>query len=891
MEPKQEDTKGDLGGSSTGLASPPLETRMLKMEENQAENKGIDNPRLQDSLQAVILQLQALATIMGRSHLAQNPSTNLYRLRKGVLRLINFQNPETRIVGLVGNTGVGKSSVINSILGGNSLARTNDDIDACTCVIVEYHGVDEKHRQPYTVEVDYMDRKEMREYLEHHLRSYRQWYFELERPKMTRIKDEDWIPADDADDLNGSEDGDEVKLTSNEIVNLQKAQQSTQEAFKALFKGSDEPTLKDLVRDDSHEAESEILDTLMAKAIRGLANRPGGEEAILYTEASDGVQECRELLDLLTTDSRGDTPAVWPFIKLIRVYLDAPILQNGLVLADMPGLRDLNYARQEATERYIKKQCHVLGFVTRISRCLTDETIEEINWKTWTELPAIVIATRADEVGGTGSDRGDPIIDQVLRDLDVRIKQVKDEAARACSSMRKAQGFEKGDLAEKWDDLKKEEGNLEFLKKKAQVDYRNSKTTTGMAVMPSRKDMKVFCVGNNDYLTNCNGDSEQEQAYVELSGIPQLRAYCQSIPAEAQMRQLATFFRLNVPSAIASVTLWASGAFDGEQKAKATDISELLGKVEVDLVSHFKSNHGGLVGSTRAELQRLFERRIGGVIDAFRSEWEARCTELCSEWVQWPCGSFAAACRKHGVHSTQTYGDCNWNVQLIEPTCEKVNDAWDEFMHCLKQQQDGIAKEITEKIQQICAPLQRDPGLTHSSRTGLLKSMQFREAMIIDVFHRTFEEAFREAKIVKDNMINFKKNRTAIITKYMLSAYQFANSQRGKGCDSRRKRHMEDHIKPGSSNNSGVIGNYKVLSQNSWSHALKSHFKRLKQKVAEVVDQQVLDLQGVAAEQGKMPEAFGDTKTAGEVMEQLKVIEGTLNHAQESLREIASNRK
>jgi hypothetical protein len=127
--------------------------------------------------------------------------------------------------------------------------------------------------------------------------------------------------------------------------------------------------------------------------------------------------------------------------------------------------------------------------------------------------------------------------------------------------------------------------NLAIRKKKAQVDYRNSKTITGMAAMPSRKDMKVFCVGNHDYLTNCNGDSEQEKAYVELSGIPQLRAFCLSIPAEAQMHHVANFFRFRVPSAIASVTMWASGAFDGEQKAKATDISELLEKVEVDLVS------------------------------------------------------------------------------------------------------------------------------------------------------------------------------------------------------------------------------------------------------------------------------------------------------------------
>jgi ABC-type glutathione transport system ATPase component len=117
---------------------------MLKMEENQAEQQGIYNHQLQDSLKAVILQLQALATVMGCSQLARDPNTNLYRHRKGILKLINFEYPETRIVGLVGNTGVGlfshlsmlliaktkthigtgKSSVINSILGGNSLART-----------------------------------------------------------------------------------------------------------------------------------------------------------------------------------------------------------------------------------------------------------------------------------------------------------------------------------------------------------------------------------------------------------------------------------------------------------------------------------------------------------------------------------------------------------------------------------------------------------------------------------------------------------------------------------------------------------------------------------------------------------------------------------------------
>lgn len=190
--------------------------------------------------------------------------------------------------------------------------------------------MDEKHEKPYTVEVDYMDPKEMRDFLGDHLQSYRRCYFELERPKMMHAKDEAWIPADDADDLNGAEDGDDAKLTQIEIVKLQKAKQSAQETFKALFKEPDEPSREDLVRDDSPDAEAEILDALLEKTKKGLTNRPGGAETILYVKApddlgKDDLEECRDLLDLLTTDPRGDTPAIWPFIKLIRLANSVPM--------------------------------------------------------------------------------------------------------------------------------------------------------------------------------------------------------------------------------------------------------------------------------------------------------------------------------------------------------------------------------------------------------------------------------------------------------------------------------------------------------------------------------------------------------------------------------------
>jgi hypothetical protein len=106
-----------------------------------------------------------------------------------------------------------------------------------------------------------------------------------------------------------------------------------------------------------------------------------------------------------------------------------------------------------------------------------------------------------------------------------------------------------------------------------------------MASMPSRKDMKVFCVGNNDYLENCNGDSERQKACVELSGIPQLRHYFQSIPAEAQMRHVAKFIRIAIPAAISSIELWADGAFNVDEQEKASGISDVLKMVQDGLIS------------------------------------------------------------------------------------------------------------------------------------------------------------------------------------------------------------------------------------------------------------------------------------------------------------------
>lgn len=103
----------------------------------------IYDSRLQAQLQHVRHKLSSLATSIGSSTLVLNPSSNLHAHYQKVLKASNFEYPETRTVGFIGESGVGKrfiylfkfnsalltlklgkSSLINSLLDQRGLSRS-----------------------------------------------------------------------------------------------------------------------------------------------------------------------------------------------------------------------------------------------------------------------------------------------------------------------------------------------------------------------------------------------------------------------------------------------------------------------------------------------------------------------------------------------------------------------------------------------------------------------------------------------------------------------------------------------------------------------------------------------------------------------------------------------
>ena len=65
-------------------------------------------------------------------------------------------------------------------------------------------------------------------------------------------------------------------------------------------------------------------------------------------------------------------PALWPLIRVVKIYVRSRALASGAIIVDLPGVQDTNAARAAVADRYIK-QCVSLWVTTPIKRAINDQ--------------------------------------------------------------------------------------------------------------------------------------------------------------------------------------------------------------------------------------------------------------------------------------------------------------------------------------------------------------------------------------------------------------------------------------------------------------------------------------------------------------------------------------
>ncbi|KAL8905916.1 MAG: hypothetical protein Q9171_006480 [Xanthocarpia ochracea] len=516
---------------------------------------------------------------LGACSLASQSDSELGRLRASADRLRYYESPATRRIG--------KSSLINSLLDIPNLAHKGDHGSAVTSFVTEYHRRSRQHTAPFTIEVEYCDEAEIDEQLHELLVSYRELY----QPGLEKELEED-----DPQLLR------EIKTKSGVAAST----------LQSIF--PDQPEVAPAhLRDEGEGAFERILNGL--KRLASLIEWPSDAANGRWTATATSAMECHDKVAYFMREG------LWPLTNIVRIYLGAQVLKTGVVLADLPGYRDINLARVRKAEQYLLR-CHEVFIVAKINRVVSDESVAK---------------SVSDQMKASGKRGRVTIVCTHADDIDLPA------AVEMYKSVASSQAAMKA--------LRAREDAREVLRsaaaaQAAETEYKylfvNARNTDVTRALQRRYTsaavgliIEVFCVGNRDYEGDAFG--VRDQRAIQGSCIPDLRRFCHSVVAQAQYDATLHFLEVELSSLVQSLEAWLS-VF--EQKALVT--------VDPQIITDLRLNLGQKIDDYAEGLENAIASDILDFIRQYDRVFDDHAIEMSEEWTGNDCFDGRALARIAG---------------------------------------------------------------------------------------------------------------------------------------------------------------------------------------------------------------------------------------------------
>lgn len=537
-------------GHARRRSSPRPKPVIHNVEDEEPPDDEFHHPDFQGRLFQTKSMLQNLAGVLASSSIHLEADSSIKRHLEEAEAQSQFHPLSKRKIGLVGDSGVGKSSLVNSLLDTCTppLARATAGGSACTCVVTEYHFHAD---DDYVIDVEMFSEDELCEQISELLGSYRAF--------KTGDKDE-----------------------SKEKAKL------AMDTFRSMFRGR--------LRDEEwvlSAPETVVLDRFKMWAQEARQLGPPVRKVV------QTIEQCSSLLIPLTSERKDSfNISIWPYIRKIKVYLNSHVLSKGLILVDLPGLRDLNSARQKITQQYLW-HCHEIFAVCEIKRAETDEGVKTIFGLAQQARHGRVgiIATHSDCFNFNNDwAHGDPTrineLNRSLHAVEMEIEDIKRELATFEQSSNEDMATRelRWELRDEQTRLEGQRDAVDFDRLEYAVRTRNSDVTNGLRLeyqsQTRGETLQVFCVSNKLYEIKRNLDKSISGRYLRLSGILELRRHLMAVVGESQLRASKTFLEGRVPMLLQNIELWVqsgTGSFSADEKQAVRDILRkvqgYLGKV------------------------------------------------------------------------------------------------------------------------------------------------------------------------------------------------------------------------------------------------------------------------------------------------------------------------
>lgn len=266
----------------------------------------------------------------------------------------------------------------------------------------------------------------------------------------------------------------------------------------------------------------------------------------------------------------------WPLVEIVRVFLKSPILAQNVIIADVPGVSDVNHFRMDNANRYLQ-DCNTTIVVGKIDRLQDNAGFRQQYMDAYRRRRSgsvILVATRSDDLNDEGGSTlvldsaTESIlasINEKLVDIEKKIKLTSHEMdankinkkAKANKSLKKR----KKKLMARKNTLEKQRKGIRIAHRSKQVsrviglNYRND--TGDDAGAP------VFCVSNRMYMRHLRGyDMDNEQSIptmtIEETQIPALVSHIFALPSKGRTADLDHFVRVTLRTLLSVIQMSCS---------------------------------------------------------------------------------------------------------------------------------------------------------------------------------------------------------------------------------------------------------------------------------------------------------------------------------------------
>jgi GTPase SAR1 family protein len=328
-----------------------------------------------DVLEAGVAEsVRILATLRHCFAQHTSPSGNTQSWIDSIDKLSLRRKKKRTIVGVVGNTGAGKSSVINALLDEERLLPTNC-MRACTAVVTEISwNCSNDPTSKYRAQIEFITPQDWKRELNILIRDlltdsgevcreasdintdagvawakFHAVYPHIRRESMDHQVLAELMEENDLDVLGTTE-----MLEAAEPVSF----------YHELQKYIDS-------REKVHKKEK--LDDKGTEKRKQPKKRKGQEKG----QKKGKKKGQKRATEGESVDQQAKRMEFWPLIKVVRIYTKSPALSTGAVIVDLPGVHDSNAARSAVAQRYMQ-QCTGLWIVAPITRAVDDKAAKTL---------------------------------------------------------------------------------------------------------------------------------------------------------------------------------------------------------------------------------------------------------------------------------------------------------------------------------------------------------------------------------------------------------------------------------------------------------------------------------------------------------------------------------